>query len=470
MRDLLLEIAERPLLRRLIKGLSLPLPLPQSLRRGRGAYVERPLTDQRVAVSVHDESIGNVLARGLAEAGAQCLVSGPIETFSAAGEAWGRPPQLLDLDDKSLAPVHALVFDASGISAAGELVALHDFFSPLLPRLRTCGRVVVLGRPAWEQTSFEQASVQRALEGFVRSVAKEIGRRGSTAQLIQVEEGAEDRLAACLRFVLSARSAYITGQPILLSAAVRAPAARPWVFPLEGRTALVTGAARGIGAAIARRLATEGAQVVCLDRPSEDGALSRLAREIKGRVLTVDLTDADAPERVVAQLGEGVDIVVHNAGITRDKTLARMRRELWEQVLDVNLAAIHRLTRALLGGPLRDDGRIICLSSIAGIAGNAGQSNYGCAKAGVIGFVEHLGEQLSARGISVNAVAPGFIETRMTSQMPVGIREVARRLNSLSQGGLPEDVAEAVCFLATPGACGMNSQVLRVCGGALIGA
>lgn len=470
MRDLLLEIGERPLLRRLVKGLSLPLPLPQNLRRTRGPYAERPLAAQRIAVSAHDATLCAALAHSLAEAGAQCLVSGGLESFSAAGEAWGRPPRVLELGDPNLAGLSGLVFDASGIQHAHELVGLHDFFAPLLPKLKTCGRVVVLGRPAWEQTSFEAASVQRALEGFVRSVAKEIGRRGGTAQLIQIEEGAEDRLGGCLRFVLSARAAYITGQPILLTSAVKAPAARPTVYPLDGRTALVTGAARGIGAAIARCLAREGAHVYCLDRPSEDGALSTLAREIKGSPLLVDLTDEDAPARVASQLAGGVDIVVHNAGITRDKTLARMRRELWEQVLDVNLAAIHRLSSALLAGPLRDEGRIICLSSIAGIAGNAGQSNYSCAKAGVIGFVEHLGEALAPRGISVNAVAPGFIETRMTGQMPVAIREVARRLNSLSQGGLPEDVAEAVCFLATPAACGLNGQVLRVCGGALIGA
>ncbi len=164
--------------------------------------------------------------------------------------------------------------------------------------------------------------------------------------------------------------------------------------------------------------------------------------------------------------------MVHNAGITRDKTLAKMKPELWDQTLDVNLVAVARITDALAqpGGPLRDGGRVICLSSVAGIAGNLGQTNYAASKAGIIGFVRALAPKLAGRGITVNAIAPGFIETRLTQAIPVVIREVGRRLSALGQGGLPDDIGQLVTFLASPGAQGITGQIIRDCGGALIGA
>ena len=175
-------------------------------------------------------------------------------------------------------------------------------------------------------------------------------------------------------------------------------------------------------------------------------------------------SDLDA----VRALG-GVDVIVHNAGITRDKTLARMKPELWDQVMEINLVAVLRTTAAL-EPMLRDHGRIVCLSSIAGISGNMGQTNYAASKAGIIGFVRSTAERLADRGVTVNAIAPGFIETRMTAAIPIAIREVGRRLSALGQGGLPEDVAQAITFLATPGAHGITGRTLRVCGGAFLGA
>jgi 3-oxoacyl-[acyl-carrier protein] reductase len=162
--------------------------------------------------------------------------------------------------------------------------------------------------------------------------------------------------------------------------------------------------------------------------------------------------------------------VVHNAGVTRDKTLARMSPEQWDQVAQINLTAVVRRTEALLAGPMADGGRIVALSSIAGLAGNVGQTNYAASKAGVAGFVRALAPTVAERGITVNAIAPGFIETRMTAAIPVAVREVARRMSALGQGGLPEDVGQAVTFLATPAAIGITGQVLRVCGGSLVGA
>jgi 3-oxoacyl-[acyl-carrier protein] reductase len=166
-----------------------------------------------------------------------------------------------------------------------------------------------------------------------------------------------------------------------------------------------------------------------------------------------------------------VDVVVHNAGITRDRTLARMSAEEWDLVLDVNLSAQERMNDALLdGGALREHGRIVCVSSISGIAGNAGQTNYATSKAGVIGMVGALAPVLAGHGGTINAVAPGFIETQMTARVPLALREAGRRMNSMSQGGLPVDVAEAIAWLADPSSSGLNGNVVRVCGQSLLGA
>jgi len=166
-----------------------------------------------------------------------------------------------------------------------------------------------------------------------------------------------------------------------------------------------------------------------------------------------------------------VDIVVHNAGVTRDKTLGRMSPDAWDMAVDINLGAVIRITdRLLRDDVLRQAGRIICLSSVSGIAGNRGQTNYSAGKAGIVGFVEALAAKVAKKGITVNAIAPGFIETRLTNAMPVAIREVARRMSAVGQGGRPDDVGQAITFLATPGAVGLTGQTVRVCGGALVGA
>ena len=277
-----------------------------------------------------------------------------------------------------------------------------------------------------------------------------------------------------LRFLLSARSAFVTGQPITIDGRVPGPPELPFVRPLEGKVALVTGAARGIGKAIAERLSQEGAHVICLDRPADDVAGGQVAQAIGGSFLGVDIAEEGAPAIIAAYLRDGhggVDVVVHNAGVTRDKTLARMSPEMWDTALAINLSAPLRIDQALLDrGLLRDGARIVCLASVAGIAGNAGQTNYAASKAGIAAYVRKRAGELGSRGITVNAVAPGLIETRMTAAMPTLVREAGRRLSALGQGGLPVDVAEVVTFLSTPGAAGISGAVLRVCGGALIGA
>ncbi|WP_330271902.1 3-oxoacyl-ACP reductase [Lentzea sp. NBC_00516] len=355
------------------------------------------------------------------------------------------------------APYGALVFDASEISAVADLRQLHDFFHSAITQLGPCGRVIVIGRSP-------DSVAQRALEGFVRSVGKEL-RRGGTANLVHVADGAEDGVESTLRFLLSGRSAYVSGQVVHVSG--NSPAGT-----LDGKVALVTGASRGIGEAIATALGRDGAHVVCLDVPAAGDELSKVANAVGGSALQLDITGD--PARLTSYLLErhgGVDVVVHNAGITRDKTLARMDSSLWDSVLEVNLACQERINEALLDGDvLRDGGRIVGVSSIAGIAGNVGQTNYATSKAGVIGMVQTLAPVLAARGATINAVAPGFIETKMTAAVPFATREVGRRMNSLSQGGLPADVAETVAWFASPGSGGVNGNVVRVCGQMLLGA
>ncbi|MDB4928545.1 MAG: 3-oxoacyl-[acyl-carrier protein] reductase, partial [Myxococcaceae bacterium] len=361
---------------------------------------------------------------------------------------------------------------ASGLAGADALGALHAFFQPWVARLARSGRVLVLGRPADDPAlTGDAAAAQSSLDGFVKSLAKELGRHGVTANLVRVERGAEDRAGAVVRWLLTDRSAFVSGQPLRVSTTAAAEPAPPRVRPLEKRVALVTGAARGIGAATARALAAEGARVLCLDRPQERAAVTALARELGGEVVLADLGDPAAAATVaaaVAALG-GVDVVVHNAGVTRDRTMARMKREHWDAVLAVNLRAVLALDAAL-DPLLRDGGRVLCLSSIAGVAGNVGQTAYAASKSALVGWVRARALALGRRGVTVNAVAPGFIETRMTAAVPAAIREAGRRLSALAQGGQPEDVAQAITFLATPAARGVTGQTLRVCGGAFLGA
>lgn len=476
MSDFLLELGKNPTARKMIKNLGLPVPMPQALKRPREPRSERPLHDLEVAYGRAGEGpLVAAIAGVLPRAGADISVQGSLEPFKGPGEAYGRPPRVLDLEElPERYKAHGAVFDASTCKTAADLRALYDFYHPLMRRIATCGRAVVLGRDPATIEDPIVASTQAGLEGFVRSLAKELGKRGSTAQLLYVQPGAEDRIEGPLRFFLSYRSAFVSGQPLVISSTAKAAKPDPWEAPLEGKVALVTGAARGIGEATAEILANEGAKVVCLDRPADDALCSQVARRIGGAVLLADVSDPEAPDKIAAILKEehgGVDVVVHNAGITRDKTLAKMKPESWDQALDINLGAIHRITAKLLDdGVLHDEGRVVLLSSVAGIAGNMGQTNYAASKSGVIGYVRALAPTVADRGITVNAIAPGFIETRLTAAIPVMIREAGRRMSNLGQGGRPSDVGEAITFLSTPGAHGVTGNVLRVCGGALIGA
>jgi 3-oxoacyl-[acyl-carrier protein] reductase len=366
----------------------------------------------------------------------------------------------------------ALVFDATGIPDSTELVELQRFFYPAVGRLERNGRVVVLGTPPAEAGSARAHTAQRALEGFVRSLAKEIGGRGATAQLVLVARGGEEQLESTLRFLLSPRSAYVSGQVVRVGPGVAPTPEIDWEEPLAGRTALVTGASRGIGAAIAETLAADGATVVGLDIPQAAADLRKVAEKTGGaEPIELDITADDAPERIAERLADGVDVVVHNAGVTKDRTIAKMPEERWATLMEINLSSEERINDALLKAKLlADNGRIVCVSSMSGIAGNSGQTNYAASKAGVIGMVEAMAPELAKRQATINAVAPGFIETQMTAAMPIGVREAGRRMSSLSQGGLPVDVAEAIAWFASPASTGVNGNTVRVCGQNLLGA
>ncbi|OLL32062.1 3-oxoacyl-ACP reductase [Burkholderia sp. SRS-W-2-2016] len=472
MNDSYLKFVNSPFGARLAR--SLGLPKPEVLRRYRA---DRPEFDGLIAIGAGREpQLFDALAKLVASVGmtsvAHDSAPGWVPLATRHGLMTGR---FEPAEAGSSGTLAALLFDASGIEDSSQLEPLYRFFHDTLRSLGKCARIVVLGRPPEACANPRQWTAQRALEGLVRSLGKE-ARRGSTANLVYVADGAENGLDATLRFFLSPRSAYVSGQVVRIEAgattATAAPAPFDWRQPLAGRRALVTGAARGIGAAIAEVLAADGAHVIGLDIPSARDALDATIRQLHGTALTFDIAAPEAPAQIAAALDElGVDIVVHNAGITKDKTIAKMTEAAWQSVLDINLGAQERLDDALLaGGILRDGGRIVAVSSISGIAGNPGQTNYATSKAGVIGRVQSMAPRLRARGITINAVAPGFIETQMTAKIPLAIREAGRRMNSMSQGGQPVDVAQTIAWLAQPGSAGVTGQVVRVCGQSLLGA
>ena len=331
-------------------------------------------------------------------------------------------------------------------------MAVHDFLSPVGRSLDKCGRIVVLGTDPDHAADAPTHIAQRALEGLTRSLGKEIG-RGSTVQLVYVAPGAEDRIDSTLTFLLSPKSAYVSGQVIRIGTDVASsPASCDPLAPLAGKVALVTGASRGIGAAIAATLHRDGATIVGVDVPQAASDLQAVMDELDGQRISLDITAVDAPQRLAATLTSehgGVDIVVHNAGITRDKKLVNMATDRWTSVIDVNLIAPERITTELLEqGVIRPNGRVIGVASIAGIAGNAGQTNYATSKAGVIGLVDASRPIAGPRGVTVNAVAPGFIETQMTAKIPLVIREA----------GPTDELAEP---RRSAGRCGRDHRVVR---------
>jgi 3-oxoacyl-[acyl-carrier protein] reductase len=243
------------------------------------------------------------------------------------------------------------------------------------------------------------------------------------------------------------------------------------MIDLSNRIALVTGASRGIGRAIATMLARQGAHVVAAARADHAvGTIEEItASGGKADLLALDVTDAKAPEMAIAATvgAHGrIDILVNNAGITKDQLMLRMKRDDWDAVLQTNLTAAFALTQAALKPMVKQrGGRIVCISSVVGQGGNAGQANYAASKAGLIGFAKSVAQEVASRGITVNVVAPGLIDTDMTRAITDSAHEDWTARIPLKRLGTPADIAAAVCFLASDEASYITGQVLAVNGG-----
>jgi 3-oxoacyl-[acyl-carrier protein] reductase len=241
---------------------------------------------------------------------------------------------------------------------------------------------------------------------------------------------------------------------------------------LDGKLVLVTGATRGIGKAIALTLGAAGATVIGT-ATTETGAdnVSKVFADskISGKGMKLDVTDSEQVSNLVKNIGEdfgSVDILVNNAGITRDNILLRMKEDEWEDIISTNLSSIYKMSKSVLRGMIKKrSGRIISITSVVGAMGNAGQSNYGAAKAGIIGFTKSLAREVGVRGITVNAIAPGFIETDMTDSLPDDQKEALASQIPMGRLGTPNEVAQAVLFLAGESGSYITGQTIHVNGG-----
>ena len=453
---------------------SLNLPIPIMLERHRPDQASFIQGNVLVGAAAGSKAVPAILASLKAASGASLSTLAGLAAEADVQKAAGAAGVSVDnytASKEDNQKFKALVLDATGIQNTSELRAIYDFFHPVIRKLDKCARIVVVGRTP-ELCSLEQRIAQRGLEGLIKSLGKEI-KKGAVANLIYVEDGAESQLAGPLHFFLSPKTAYVSGQLIRVGASDFGADGFDWNKPLWGKTALVTGAARGIGAAIAEVLARDGAKVIVLDIPPMADDLKQVASRIGGIALEADITAADAPAIISAAAKEqgGLDVIVHNAGVTRDKTMGGMPDKFWDMVIDINIGSEERINAQLLkDGTLNQGGRIVCVSSISGIAGNMGQTNYATSKAAVIGMVQGMAPELAEKNITINAVAPGFIETQMTAAIPFAIREAGRRMNSMNQGGQPVDVAETIAFFSSPACQGVTGNVVRVCGQSLIGA
>ena len=408
------------------------------------------------------------------------LTAGPVLVIGDGEDTDAIAHQLLDwgLDVRRnlQAPTQqrwgAVVVVLTDLQAPGQEAERVLALGGVLRELARCARIVTVSRAVSAEDAPAVAAARGGVSGLVRSLGKEL-RQGATANGVELATSVAVTDAAAigtLRFLLSARSAFVDGQ--LVPVTGRGVAPEDWTRPLAGTVAVVTGAARGIGAETVRVLARDGAHVLGVDVPAAGEALAAVMNEVGGVALQLDITGPDAGARLLERLQHGpfngrADVLVHNAGILRDKLLANMKPEQWESVVAVNLAAQVAITTVLAEAlPSLVQ---VSLASTSGIAGNRGQTNYGFSKAGVIGATQAWAPVLGAAGGRANAVAPGFIETEMTASIPTMQREISRRVSSLGQGGKPVDVAEAVAFLASPQAGGINGAVLRVCGQNLVG-
>ncbi len=448
MSDLLVKIHHNRFSKKIAKAIGLPEPL--ELEREFEGYRTQSFQGKSVMLcGIDTSSIRNNLKEIVLKSGGELVI---------------------EHADK---PINIVLMDATTCSCPEDYILLYKSFKPIIRRIAKNGRVLIISSLSENSDDPVKLTIAKGIEGFCRSLGKELGAKGITVNLAHVSSQAIDRLENVVRFFCGKQSTYVSGQVVKITNNVTAPTLLPFTNVLDGKVALVTGAARGIGLATAERLVQEGAKVICLDIPAMSDALNEVCSKIGAIPLLLDITALNAIQELIVFLKSqtnGLDVLVHNAGITRDKTLANMNQDAWESVINLNLKAIIEINDQLLKADLiNDNGRIVCLSSISGIAGNFGQTNYATAKAALIGYVEAQAPLLASKGICINAVAPGFIETAMTNAMPFFTREIGKRLNSIKQGGKPRDVAELIMFLSSPGAYGISGNTIRVCGQGLIG-
>jgi 3-oxoacyl-[acyl-carrier protein] reductase len=389
------------------------------------------------------------------------------------------------IEDKS---VMAMLVDASQYQGDESFSLLFSEVQRNIKSLKHNARVVFIAKAEHSNMSHQEKAFAQGLVGFTKSLAKELGRKGITVNLLQIDHEESEALASPLGFFLSAESAFISGQSIRVDSTERVKLTTQ--TPAFKKLALVTGASQGIGAAIASSLARDNFKVVGVDIDAAKDKLVQKMSDLGGDAICLDISSDNAGQVLLEYLKSyneeisqdkanaaphpsfiGFDVIVHNAGITRDKTLAKMPTQWWESTLDINLLSVIKINNYLLAHQgINTNGRIVCMSSMNGIAGQVGQTNYATSKAGLIGYVKSISAEINDKGITINAIAPGFIETQMTEKMPFITRELGRRMNALGQGGHASDVAEAASFFAQPGNSGVTGQTLRVCGLNFIGA
>ena len=378
------------------------------------------------------------------------------------------------IEEKSL---EALVVDATDYIDETNYQQLYLRVQQSLRLLTHNARVLVIANTPTDTQTAEQNAFSQAIVGFTKSLAKEIGRKGSTANVLFIEkdenvQNTGTALVNPIQFFLSAKSAFVSGQVLTVDNTEKCIDS-PSTATKHQRVAVVTGAAQGIGAAIAHQLADENYLVIGVDIEPMQQQLIETMRAIQGESFILDVSASDAGEQLAKLAAEhnGFDLIVHNAGITRDKTLAKMPKHFWQQTIDINLLSVIRINKTLREHKAINTGAsIVCLSSMNGIAGQGGQTNYACSKAGIMGYVASMHNELKLDNITINAVAPGFIETQMTAKIPFFTREMGRRISALGQGGLPNDVAQTVAFLGNHTSYAISGQTLRVCGLNIIGA
>jgi 3-oxoacyl-[acyl-carrier protein] reductase len=426
--------------RKLLARLPLPIATPVELQRAAPAPNPKSLAFKRIALIGRGAADSQELSDYLQEQG------GRVEV--------GAQPGAADV-------LIAVLPERPGYD---ELHGLHATLAPHVAGLAGCGRVLLVARACGPM-------VAGGLHGFVRSLGRELGRKGATVNAVLSESW--QGCCPVAAFLVSDRASYISGQSFALAAGAAPAGAQPAV-----RLAVVTGAAQGIGASIAKVLAASGCRLALIDVPSQAEAGQAVCDQLGGEpagmaFFACDVRDDSAVEsaleraRSLSPFGS-IDVLVNNAGITRDRTFARMSAAEWSDVLSVNLSAVMHVTRRA-APRLAPGARVIHVSSVTGLAGNFGQTNYAAAKGALIGLSAQAARELEGRGIAVTAIAPGFIDTAMTEQMPALQREIARQMISLAQPGLPLDVAMAVEFLARREGWPLRGQAVRVDGGMYFG-